>query len=248
MTGSVIIDCFPESAGRYRQDHAIVVVDVIRATTTATTALSRGRRVFPCQTTDEAFVLASRLQDPLLVGELGGNMPYGFDLNNSPALIAERSDAHRPIIMVSSSGTQLLLNAEGAEAVYILCLRNLSAVADYVFGRHQRIAVLGAGTRGRFRREDQIACSWLAEKLLDCGCTAEDSGTLKCVKRWRGADADVIRYGRSADYLRKSKQERDLEFILTHLDDLEIVPTLAGSELVPMMNSALHAVLNKKAG
>jgi 2-phosphosulfolactate phosphatase len=92
MKGTVVIDRFPESALRYRDRYVIVVIDVIRATTTATTAISFGRRVFPVLTTDEAFVLASTLRDPLLVGELGGNMPYGFEMTNSPVQIAVRND------------------------------------------------------------------------------------------------------------------------------------------------------------
>ncbi len=237
MAVSVIIDCFPESASRYLSDYAIVVIDVIRATTTATTALSLGRRVFPCLTTDAAFVIASSLHEPLLVGELGGNMPFGFDLTNSPALISERDDIHRPMILVSSSGTQLLLNAVGAKAVYVACLRNLSAVARYLQSRHQRVAVIGAGTRGRFRREDQIGCAWLTEKLLAAGYQAENPETLEYVRRWQGAGLDVIREGRSADYLRRSGQEIDLDFVLTHLDDLDVVPSLIGSELIQVQGN-----------
>ena len=232
MTGSVVIDCFPESACRYHAEHAIVAIDVIRATTTATTALSLGRRVFPCQTTDDAFVLASSLHEPLLVGELGGNMPFGFDITNSPALLSARDDVNRPMILVSSSGTQLLMNAIGAEAVYVACLRNLSAVARYLEGHHQRVAVIGAGTRGRFRREDQIGCAWLTDKLLTAGYKAENHETIEYVERWKGADLNVIRDGRSADYLRKSGQTVDLDFILGHIEDLAIVPILINNELI----------------
>ena len=119
MKGTVVIDCLPESAERYRDRYAIVVVDVIRATTVATTAVSMGRRVFPAKTTDDASVIAATLKDPLLVGELGGNMPYGFDLTNSPVQITARKDVHRPMVLVSSSGTQLLLNAVGSKAIYL---------------------------------------------------------------------------------------------------------------------------------
>jgi 2-phosphosulfolactate phosphatase len=243
--GSVVIDCFPDSAHRYLRDHVIVAIDVIRATTTATTALDGGRRVIPCQTTDDAFVIASRLQEPLLVGELGGNMPVGFDLTNSPYLISRRDDIHRPMILLSSSGTQLLLNAAGAEATYIACLRNISAVAAHLALHHPKVAVLGAGTRGQFRREDQIGCAWLAEKLLDCGYGTENRETLECVRRWKNVDLEVIREGRSAAYLKKSGQEMDLEFVLGHLDDLEIVPTLVSGELVEFAETpALYKYLS----
>lgn len=238
MEGSIVIDCFPESAHRYRSDSAIVVVDVIRATTTVTTAISKGIRVFPVSTTDEAFVLASTLENPLLVGELGGNVPYGFDLTNSPVVVSELDNNARPIIFISSSGSQLLRNASGAEAIYLCCLRNFDAVARYMAGKHRRIAIIGAGTRGQFRREDQLACGWLGEKLLSAGYKASSQLTKAYVSRWTGVDVGVIREGRSAEYLRKSGQEGDLEFILTHIDDLDTVPCLVDGEIISAPLSA----------
>lgn len=232
LEGSLIIDCFPESAQRYRDDYAIVVIDVIRATTVATTAVSLGRRVYPVRTTDEAILVASTLEHPLLAGELGGNMPYGFHITNSPAAIAQRTDVHRPMVFISSSGTELLLNANGCKSVYTGCFRNITAVARYVAGRHEKIAVLGAGTRGQFRREDQMGCAWIAEKLITCGYRAENPQTEEYISKWRGVGPEQVRYGRSAGYLRESAQDQDLEFIVNHIDDLDTVPALVDGELV----------------
>ena len=232
MKGTVVIDCFPESAERYRDRYAIVVVDVIRATTMATTAVSMGRRVFPAKTTDDACVIAATLNDPLLVGELGGNKPYGFHMTNSPVQIAARQDVHRPMVLVSTSGTQLLLNAVGSEAIYLACFRNVSAVARHIDGRHERIALLGAGSRGQFRREDQIGCAWVAEKLIEAGYLSETQQTSDLVSRWHNANVDEIRGGKSAEYLNRSGQQEDLEFILDHIDDLDTVPSLVNRELI----------------
>lgn len=244
MNETVVIDRFPESAERYRARYAIVAIDVIRATTTATTALSRGRRVFPAVNSDEAFVVATTLDDPLLVGELGGHMPDGFDLTNSPAQMAQRTDTHRPMVLVSSSGTQLVMNAVGSEAVYLACLRNFSAVADHLAGRHPRVAVLGAGTRGQFRREDQIGCAFIARRLIELGYVPEDAQTVAWLERWQhqglAAVRDAIRQGRSADYLRRSGQDEDLEFVLEHIDDLRTIPWLSGRELI---DAAQHSGL-----
>ena len=165
--------------------------------------------------------------------ELGGNMPYGFHMNNSPAQISrETDDVDRPIILVSSSGTQLLLNARESKGTYIACFRNLSAISSYLAGRHDRVAILGAGTRGQFRREDQMGCAWVAERLIQAGYRAEDPQTSEYVAKWKGVSPEEVRGGRSAEYLRKSGQEQDLEFILGHIDDLETVPALINGELV----------------
>jgi len=83
VTKEVVIDCFPESVENYRRGYAIVAVDIIRATTTAITGVALGRRCYPTPTLEAAVPLAAKLTNPLLVGELGGSMPYGFDMNNS---------------------------------------------------------------------------------------------------------------------------------------------------------------------
>ena len=243
----VVIDCFPESAERYKKDHAIVVIDGIRATTTATTAVALGRRVFPVMTTDEAFVLSSSHKNALLAGELGGNMPDGFEMNNSPAQAALRKDIHRPMILVSSSGTQLLMNAVGSEAVYIACFRNISAMADHLAKNHQQVAILGAGTRGQFRREDQMGCAWVAERLVQAGYEAETRETAECIGRWRGVSHQEVRGGRSAAYLMKSGQEHDLEFVLSHIDDVAIVPELVQGELLSATGTAAGYIHGRSA-
>jgi len=231
VRGRIVIDCLQESSFRYRNEYVIVVIDVIRATTTAITALSTGRRVFPVRTSDEAFVVASTLENPLLVGELGGNMPYGFDLTNSPAQIAAHEEIERPMVLVSSSGTSLLMNSAGSEAVYVACFRNFTAIANHLIGKHDRIAILGAGTRGQFRQEDQMCCAWIAEILMKAGYKAETPNTREFVYRWSGVEVSKASEGESAEYLRNSGQTKDLDFVLDHYDDLDIVPSLIKYEL-----------------
>ncbi|UCG61163.1 MAG: 2-phosphosulfolactate phosphatase [Candidatus Zixiibacteriota bacterium] len=231
MEKKVVIDCFQEGTFRYRNEYAIVVVDVMRATTTATTAVATGRRVFPARTTDEAFVIASTLEDPLLVGELGGNMPYGFHINNSPVQIAGLNDIHRPMILVSSSGTALMMSSAGSRGVFVACFRNYTAMAHHLKDNFDRVAIVGAGTRGQFRKEDQMGCAWVAEILVKSGFKPETPQTREYIYRWSGVGAEEARTGESADYLRNSGQENDLEFIIKHVDDLGTVPGLVNYEL-----------------
>lgn len=223
MQKTVAIDCFPESVGTYRNGYAIVAVDVIRATTTAVTCVTLGRRCFPTPSLEEAVPLAARLPNPLLVGELGGSMPYGFDLNNSPTDLEFRTDIHRPMLLLSTSGTRLICGAQESQAMYVACLRNYTAQANYLITHHPKVVVIGAGSRGEFREEDQLCCAWIAEKLLRAGYEPEDARTTAIVEQWSGVPFDAIIEGASADYLRNSGQKRDLDFILTHVDDLDEV-------------------------
>src|SRR5436190_1524775 len=96
----VAIDFTPESVERYRDGYAVVAIDVIRATTTLITASAQGRRCYVAPSVEAAVARAAALEHPLLAGEVGGNMPFGFDLTNSPAAIAARTDVERPMVLV----------------------------------------------------------------------------------------------------------------------------------------------------
>lgn len=237
MSGTFIIDCYAENRNRYPEDYAVIAIDVIRATTTATTALYLGREIYPSGNADEAIVLARTLKDPLLMGEMGGHVPYGFDLTNSPVQVMALSNipsgyftnARRPLILVSSSGMPLVMSTLNNKATYLACLRNFKAVAAHVAGRYDKIAIIGAGTRGEFRREDQIGCAWVASELMKHGYESENERSLAITEKWNGCTTDVIRDGNSAKYLRRSGQVHDLEFILHHVDDLQVIPKFTGT-------------------
>jgi len=240
MGRTVVIDRFAEQASAYVDGYAIVAVDVIRATTTAVTAVAQGRRCFPVPSLDAARRLRARLADALLAGEVDGRMPAGFTLNNSPATLAARRDVSRPVILLSSSGTRLMHAARQCEAAYVACFRNAAAVARHLARRHENIAVIGAGSRGEFRKEDQICCAWIAASLLDAGYEPRDRRTVTIVERWRDAPARACADGKSAAYLRRSGQLRDLAFVLTHVDDLDAPCAVEGDEIVTLPAEREH--------
>ena len=234
MKKNVAIDFLPDSAEKYPQVDAIVAIDVIRATTTALTALSTGRRVYPVANLEQMAIRAAKLYQPILAGELGGNMPFGFDENNSPYAIEKRTDVHRPMILISTSGTPLLEKSRHAGSVYAACLRNYGVMAQWLTEHHRNVAIIGAGSRGEFRREDQLCCAWIAELLIDAGFEPANTRTVEIVERWHGALVSVIAEGHSADYLRRSNQIQDLEYVLSHINDLDFVAKLEGEELVAL--------------
>lgn len=232
MRKTVAIDCFPESVPHHRHRDAIVAIDVIRATTTATTAVALGRQCYPVPSIDAAVPLAARLHDPLLMGELGGAMPFGFHLNNSPADLEGRTDTHRPAILLSTSGTRVICGGAPDQAMYVACLRNFRATAHMVAQEHSSIALIGAGSRAEFRDEDQMCCAWLGELLMAAGFEPADLQTRNVVEHWHGAPVESLLTGASAKYLILSGQIRDLDFVLTHIDDLQEVYCFDGEQIV----------------
>src|SRR5438874_487734 len=93
------------------------------------------------------------------------------------------------------------------------------------------VDVVGAGTRGEFREEDQLCCAWIAHGLLERGFAAASGATEALVERWHDAPADAFLESKSVEYLRETGQEDDLEFVLSHVDDLDATFVLDGDEL-----------------
>lgn len=232
MRRAVKIDCFPESLPRHRHRDAIVAIDVIRATTTAATIVNAGRDCYPVPSMDEAVAMATLMPDALLVGELGGKVPFGFHLNNSPADIAERTDIHRPAILLSTSGTRVMCGGTPEQAMYVACLRNYRATARVLAESYESVGLIGAGSRAEFREEDQLCCAWLCELLVEEGFVPEDRETYDIMDRWHGQSVQSLVSGASARYLMKSGQVRDLDFVLSHVDDLDEVYEYSQDKIV----------------
>jgi 2-phosphosulfolactate phosphatase len=210
----------------------LVAVDVIRSTTTAITAVELGRRCFAAGSEDEATALAARLSRPLLAGELRGDLVPGFHIGNSPAAIAARTDVHRPLVLLSSSGTALIAAAgRRSESVLVACLRNVSATIEYLAARGGSVVLLGAETRGEFRDEDQLCCAMIAAGLIAAGFWPAGP-TEEIVDRWRDSRPEDIAGGASAGYLERSGQGEDIQFILEHIDDLDQAYLVRDGEIV----------------
>jgi 2-phosphosulfolactate phosphatase len=230
MSRSFTIQSLPEAASRLRSTHAVVAVDVFRATTTIVGALAQGRRVFPVSSEAQALEVAATLTDPLLAGEVAGVRPASFAMNNSPAAL-DRTVDRRPLVVLSSAGTRLLGLALGARAVYVACLRNLSATCAGLVERETRVALIGAGARGRARPEDSLACARIGLALLRAGFEPEEETEAE-LRRWEGVELESLRQGPSADVLRATGQDADIDFVLTHLDDLDLLVQFDGREAI----------------
>ena len=100
-------------ANRDGLDYPIIVIDVLRASSTLIQALSVGARpIYIISTPMEAFKLKEKLGDAvLLCGEREGLIIDGFDMGNSPLEYTRQRVGGRPLIFCSSNGSQTLLAA-----------------------------------------------------------------------------------------------------------------------------------------
>lgn len=114
-------------------DGAVVVVDVIRAFTTAAAAFGAGAEtIYLVGTVSEALALKDAHPGWWAMGEDRGLRPDGFDLPNSPVLAASADLAGRTVVHRTSAGTQGVVAARRAQRLWCTGLATASATAAAV--------------------------------------------------------------------------------------------------------------------
>jgi 2-phosphosulfolactate phosphatase len=153
----------------------VVVVDVLRATTTIAVALANGAKaVLPAASTDEALRIAQNLERDavVLAGERKSVRIPGFALGNSPSEFGPEAVAGRTVVMTTSNGTAALIAAQGAREVIAAAAVNFTAVAKYARGALEQfgdLMILCAGGEKQFALEDAFAAGRLTKVLLPEG-------------------------------------------------------------------------------
>jgi len=129
----------------------VIVVDLLRASTTICQALASGAsEVVPFLEVADALAAAAKIDRSSVVlgGERGGRNIDGFDLGNSPAEYTPGTVAGRRVFFTTTNGTRALRNAHAAQRVVVGAIVNLSAVVASVKDC-PRVDILCAGTGGR---------------------------------------------------------------------------------------------------
>lgn len=238
----VQIDSLADSVYRH-VDRAIVCIDVLLSSTTMVTSLALGRRTMLAATLDEARARARSLTRPLLVSEPGLPGSPGVDFCSGPTALEDREEGPRDVVVISPAA-QILYNAQGAPAVYVACLRNMSATAELLAQRHDRVTLVGAGFGGEVRYEDQMVAARIADKLIDKGFEPAGLHTILEVERWSRAELSVAGLGRGAEHLRRLGRGRDLEFVLDRVDDLDFACRYQAGEVREVWLSPLRSAVS----
>ncbi|MBI4544085.1 MAG: 2-phosphosulfolactate phosphatase [Gemmatimonadetes bacterium] len=144
----------------------VVVLDVLRATSTVVEALANGAAaVYPVRTVAAARRRAAELGDAsLLCGERRCRPIPGFALGNSPGEFTPERVAGRALVLTTTNGTAALLAAATAARGVVASLLNLTAVADAVAG-DDAVLILCAGRERRFAVEDALCAGALLLRL-----------------------------------------------------------------------------------
>jgi 2-phosphosulfolactate phosphatase len=146
----------------------VVVIDVLRAFTTAAFAFEAGAEAITVVAeVEEAFALRDEHPDWLIMGEEGGLPVEGFDFDNSPAAFVGVDLTGRHLVQRTSSGTQGVVRSENADRILAASLCCAQATVEYVsqLGEQRLTMVITGSHSGGLGDEDQ-ACADYLEALM----------------------------------------------------------------------------------
>lgn len=150
-------------------DHVVIVLDVLFATTSALAALQAGAStVIPALDAADAQHIAAGLGEthPVLSGERNAETLPGF-AHPTPMALLRHDLRERTVIYSTTNGTVALRKARAAAQVYAASLRNAQATIDHVVRTQDQRTVLlvCAGSAGQFNLEDFYGAGLLVSAL-----------------------------------------------------------------------------------
>jgi len=205
---------------------AAVVVDVIRATTTAAHFLQAGAaRLLLAGEVETARRLATG--DALLAGERGGVPLEGFDFGNSPREAAALDLAGREVVITTTNGTVAALRAAAVSPQVALgSLVNAKAVARWAAGFNS-VLFVAAGREGRVALDDTYAIGAIIAALSEMSeVELSDPARLAC-ELSRAEAAEVLAASAAARALGPVGLAADVE-VCARRDELRVVPVMKG--------------------
>ena len=217
---------------QHLHDRVVVVLDVLRATTTMIAALSACAREIKIFDSLDAARAAARLSratsrggvadQELLCGEVRCRKPDDFALGNSPADFTRDVVAGRTLFMSTTNGTRAIVAASSAPLILVGALVNANAVARALAGQQRDVTFLCAGTDGQASLEDALGAGAIIDRLSQL---ADIPFLPKCVADFRAAKpilAHVLRTTPGGRNIISADLESDIDFA-ARLDVFDVI-------------------------
>jgi 2-phosphosulfolactate phosphatase len=203
----------------------VIVLDILRATTSITTAMAHGvKEIIPVKKIEEA--LAYKGTDKIIAGEDNGLKPASFDLGNSPYEYRDNRIRDKSIVFRTRNGTQAIVLSKPADHLLIGSFVNGAACAKKAASFQKDMVIFCSGTKGEFSLEDSAAAGYLASLLSrEYGVLLDDAGLLLAASYTsiQKNDFAVLKQSKSSQRLKYLDKWNDVEDCL-QLNQYDVVP------------------------
>ena len=211
----------------------VVIIDVLRATSTIATALYNGAKcIIPVDSVSRCIEIGKQI-DGITAGERDGKVAEGLIHGNSPFEYPREFIEGKTLVLTTTNGTRLLQMAldKGAKEIITGSFPNLSAVCDHLIGLRQNVILGCAAWKDRINMEDMLFAGAVISKIRSQFSINCDSSHL--------AEAT---YGKAAkdlfSFMKKNNASHYHRLMGFGLEkDIRYCLTADGANVLPMYNN-----------
>jgi 2-phosphosulfolactate phosphatase len=215
----------------------VVIIDVLRATSTIATALFNGAKaVIPVDSVAKCMEFGRKIAC-ITAGERDGMIAEGLQYGNSPFEYSKEFIGAKTLVLTTTNGTKLLHMAleRGAGQIVTGSFPNLSAVCEYVSSRHQNVVLGCAAWKDRVNIEDMLFAGAVINRVKDHFTINCDSSKI-AETVYEVAQPDLFEFMKQKEashYLRLMgyELENDIRYCLTN-DVANVLPFYQEGKLV----------------
>lgn len=211
----------------------VVIIDVLRATSTICTALYNGAtKVIPVASVEECVNIGRQL-GAITAGERDGRIADGLLHGNSPFEYSRDFIEDKTLVLTTTNGTRLLHMAKDAIQIITGSFPNISAVCDYLVAQQQPVILGCAAWKDRVNMEDTLFAGAVVNRIrdhFDVGCDA----AIGAETMYNTAKGDIYTYMEQASHYKRLASyglEKDIRYCLTP-DGANVLPLFRNGELI----------------
>jgi len=219
------------------KEKTIVVIDVLRASTSIATAIyNSAKEVVPVTTVAEAGKIAANTGGSVILGgERNGVKIEGFHLGNSPSEYSEEKVKNKTVVFTSTNGAVALVKTKFAKYSIVGSFVNVSLVADFLLQQNQDFMIICAGKQHAFCIEDTVCAGMIIRKVADAAPIEPTDAAVAALALYENFGHSILEMLQNSEhglFLKEIGCENDLE-ICSAVDSLPVLPMYA--------NNAIHA-------
>ena len=217
-----------------KENFIVVLVDILRASTTICTAIENGARaIIPVASIELAKQYKE--QGYLVASEQDGKKLDFADFGNSAFSFTRDRVEGKTLVYCTTNGTRALDIAKHSEQIVIGAFINISALTNWLIGEGKNVVILCSGWKRKFCLEDTVFAGALALRLIEsCKFSTNCDATYAAIDLWNLAKSDILSYMNKAAH-RHRLQRLGLDDIIPYsfsVDQTNVVPVFDGKEII----------------
>ena len=222
----------------------VVIIDVLRATSTIATALFNGARcVIPVDSVARCIELSKQIEG-ISAGERDGKVAEGLEYGNSPFEYSKEFIGGKTLVLTTTNGTHLLHMAldRGAKEIITGSFSNLSSVCTHIAEMKRDVILACAAWKDRINMEDTLFAGAVISRVREHFSINCDSSII-AERLYKRANKDLFEFMKKNDASHYHRLigydlEKDVRYCFEN-DTADVLPYYMDGKLV--LNPSLRS-------